>query len=179
MRIIDPRTIRILLPVFRVILLILGYVFSAAFIIGGVVMTVDALSTIPEKNALTRIDGQVAVAKRVIRTTKPPGQSGKNWNGTYSIWISIVQDGQEQKLIVPEPTLQQKDIADLEGSRVTALVESMSDVWELKTPARTFFTYDQTRATQIAGKRLSVVWGPLFLAVGGLGIILLMRKRRG
>lgn len=172
LKITNPMFVRFLGP-------IVGYLFAGLFAVMGLVLTADALTPPPERQDLSVIEGQVKSADRVIRRRAPvrPYDTYQQQD-TYSIRIGVEVAGRQDWILVPEPRLGQQDIAKLQGARVTALMQGQSDVWELKTPQHTFFTYDDTLAVEMAGKRQSLIYGPLLLAVAGLLIWLLVRYRR-
>jgi hypothetical protein len=157
----------------------IGYVFAALSAVGGTILTSDALTGVSERKELNVIEGQVLSADRVIRRNPPIRLYAKHKEqATYSIRIVVGHGERKQLLLIPEPKLQHQDISDLRGASVTALIEGVAEVWELKTPTRTFFTYEETRSTQNAGKRMATMFGPLLLAIGMAGLLLLWRARR-
>lgn len=172
LRIVNSAVTRLLVPV-------LGYPFAALFVLAGVVLTADSLTPALERSELSAIDGKVLSADRIIRKRAPvrPYDTYQQ-KDTYSIRFVVEQNARQETFLVPEPRLHQVDIANLRGARVTALFDGMSEVWELKTSERTFFTYDDTLAVQIAGKRQAVSYGPLLLAAGALMVWQIVRNRR-
>lgn len=168
-------------PVFaRPMLRFAGYAVTLAAAAMGLVLTTDAFTPVTSRNELTPISGTIISAERVIMrrpVVRPHDQYQQP--DTYAIRLVIKSDGQQDATLeIPEPRLTDTDIPALSGARVTSLVSGMREVWELKSPTRTFFTYEDTRATQETGKSIAVIAGPLLTGAGIFGFAMLRRRYR-
>ena len=168
-------------PIFaKPMLRLAGYAVTIAVAAMGLVLTIDAFTPVTSRNELTPVAGTVISADRVILRRAPIRPHDKYQQpDTYAIRLVIKSDGQQDAtLVIPEPRLQENDIPALSGTHVTSLSSGMREVWELKTPTRTFFTYEETRATQETGKRVGLIAGPLLTAAGLFGFAMLRRRYR-
>lgn len=159
----NPRFAR---PALRLALRILSAVAMAV----GLVFLAGAVMSIPDRDALIETTGKVRAADPVVLRPAVPPAHARNVPPTLAVNIVLANDaGETLTLTIHEPRLTAADAPGLIGHTATALYSSITEVWELTTPDRVYFTYDETRATQAFGQRVALLIGPLLIALGVFG----------
>lgn len=163
MPLINPRFAR---PALRLALRLL----SAAAIAVGAVFLAGAVSGIPARDTLTEATGKVRSADPIVLRAPANRPHARGQKPLLAVEIVIANDaGKTLTLVVEEPRLSAADTPGLIGHTASALFANPYEVWELTTPDRIYFTYDETRATQEFGQRVALLLGPLFIALGLFG----------